>query len=28
LDELKFYQRIPFGNTYNEGFNIIVMEYQ
>lgn len=28
LDELKFYQRIPFGNTYNEGFNIIVMEYK
>ena len=28
LNELKFYQRIPFGNTYNEGFNIIVMEYK
>lgn len=28
LDQLKFYSRVLFGNTYNEGFNILELEYE
>lgn len=26
--QLKFYQRIPFGNIYNEGYNVVELEYE
>lgn len=28
LDQLKFYERTYFGNTYNEGFTILELEYE